>query len=472
MLKTNRRLLIAQGVVFVALLLNAFGANTIPDYIILGIAMIIPFILEPMDIAAYIVGFSMMGTGIQTTYIAIACLLALLLKSKQKIKVVTIIAVLVFVLYELVHLLFRPEDNLMEYLRYVMAYALLFYIAFMDYDAQARIRMADSFIFGTMFCIVHIFVETLIFENGDITVFWDGSYRFGYSAQLGVDLTMAADPNLVGQSCLLVIVLCVSLFLLGYKKRKYYLTAAIALIAGTMTLSKTFIIMLAVMVLLVFLFAGSWNSSKAFKNRVIFLLFVALGCYMVMQIYPDYLENIIARAEGDATTGRLSGAQKYFAYLMQDMKALLVGVGMQNVGEKTGIGASPHAAIIEAMTCWGLVGTIAMISVLVKATVKHASSIKTRMVNYFPLIIFVIVTQSTQLFRLRDKVFAMVMVIVFVGIPQTEHIQKIASICPKPKQLGGGGSINERKTNSVSCWNRYAECRRSECYHDAGASIT
>lgn len=418
MLNKNRRLLIAQCIVFAALLVNAFRANTIPDNIILGIAMIMPFILEPLDIAAYIIGFSMMGTGIQTTYIAIACLLALLLKSKQKIEVATIVATLTFVLYELIHLLFAPEDDLMEYLRYVMAYALLFYIAFMEYDTQARIRMADSYIFGTMLCIIHIFVETLIFVNGDVTVFWDGSYRFGYSTQLGTDLTMAADPNLVGQSCLLVIVLCVSLFLLGYKKRKYYLTAAIALIAGTMTLSKTFIIMLAAMVLLVFLFAGSWNSSKAFKNRVIFLLFVVLGCYVVMQIYPDYLENIFDRAEGDITTGRLSGAQKYFAYLMQDMKALLVGVGMQNVNGKTGIGASPHASIIEALICWGLVGTIAMISLLAKATVKHASSIRTRMVNYFPLIIFAIVTQSVQLFRLRDRVFSMVMVIVFSGIAE------------------------------------------------------
>lgn len=424
MLKKNKRLLIAQSVVFAALLVNAFRANTIPSILILGVAMVMPFMLEPMDIAAYIVGFSMMGTGIQSTYIAIACLLALLLKSKQKVKAITIIAIFTFAFYELVQFLLAPTDELMEYLRYVMAYALLFYIAFMEYDTQARIRMADSYIFGTMLCIIHIFVETLIFVSGDVTVFWDGSYRFGYGVQLGTDLTMAADPNLVGQSCLLVIVLCVSLFLLGYKKRKYYLTAAIALIAGTMTLSKTFIIMLAAMILLVFLFAGSWNSSKAFKNRVIFLLFVALGCYAVMQIYPDYLENIFDRAEGDITTGRLSGARRYFAYLMQDMKALLVGVGMQNVGKKTGIGASPHASIIEAMICWGLVGTIVMIYLAVKATVKQASLIKTRMVNFFPLIIFAIVTQSTQLFRLRDKVFTIAMVIVFAGIPLKEKAER------------------------------------------------
>lgn len=418
MLKKNKRLLIAQSVVFAALLVNAFRANTIPSILILGVAMVMPFMLEPMDIAAYIVGFSMMGTGIQSTYIAIACLLALLLKSKQKVKAITIVAIFIFAFYELIQFLLAPTDELMEYLRYVMAYALLFYIAFMEYDTQARIRMADSYIFGTMLCIIHIFVETLIFVSGDVTVFWDGSYRFGYGVQLGTDLTMAADPNLVGQSCLLVIVLCVSLFLLGYKKRKYYLTAAIALIAGTMTLSKTFIIMLAAMILLVFLFAGSWSSSKALKNRLIFLVFVALGCYAIMQIYPNYLENILERAEGDITTGRLSGARRYFAYLMQDMKALLVGVGMQNVGKKTGIGASPHASIIEAMICWGLVGTIVMIYLVVKATVKQASLIKTRMVNFFPLIIFAIVTQSVQLFRLRDRVFSMVMVIVFSGIAE------------------------------------------------------
>lgn len=421
--KSNRlisnRLFLAQSVVFAVLLVNAIRANLIPNIFILALAMIIPLFLNPMEIAAYIVGFSMMGTGIQIAYIALSCLISLLLKSQKKIRAVPLVSILIFICFELVHLVMSPSDDIIEFLRYAIVYALLFYIMFMDYDVPDKIRVVDSYIYGTIVSVLHIFIESVKVFNGDLSRFIDGSFRFGYSQQIGVDLTMAADPNLVGQSCSFVIVFCLALIMLGYKNKRYYLSMFVALLVGTLTISKTFLISVLLIVAFMILFVGSWTSYKMIGRRILILALVLLGCFIVIKVNPSYIENIFSRVdESDITTGRVANALIYFEYLMNEAHQLFFGVGMQNVGEKIGFTGSPHAAIIEAIVCWGVIGTLVILALIVKSILQHTSAVKPRILNYVPLFVFAILVQSTQLFRLRDRVFALIVVIVLTGIPQ------------------------------------------------------
>jgi len=413
----NNLVIIAQSVIFALLLINAFRANTVPGVVILGAAMVIPFFLKPTEITAYIVGFSMMGTGIQVAYIALTCIISLLIKSKMKN--ITLISIFVFTIYELLHIITSPSDNLTEFLRYIIIYFLLFYIMFIDYEKQDKIRVVDSYIYGTIFSILHIFVETLLIFDGNLLKYVDGTFRFGYAEQLETDLTMAADPNLVGQSCSFVIVFCIALIMLGYKNKKYYLSMVIALLAGTLTISKTFLLSIVLIFVLMILFVGSWNSVKMMKRRVLLLIIVLLGCFVVLKVNPSYLDNIFSRVDTtDITTGRTANASIYLEYLMNKGENLLFGVGMQNVGEKIGFSGSPHAAIIEGVVCWGLIGVLLMLALII-ASVKHNTAyVKSKMLNYIPLIIFSVLIQTTQLFRLRDRVIALIVVIVLTGISQ------------------------------------------------------
>ncbi len=412
------RTVLAQSAVFLLLLVNAFRANTIPDIAILAVAMILPFFLRPKEITAYIVGFSMMGTGIQVAYISLSCLVSLAVRSKNKIKVITLVSILGIICYELLHLSMVHDDTI-EFFRYAIVYAVLFYILFMDYDVQDKIRIVSGFIYGTVCSILHIFIETFNVVNGNVLKFIDGSLRFGYAEQLGVKLTMSADPNSVGQGCTIIIVASLMLIMLGYKHKKYYVSMFIALLAGTLTISKTFFISLILIVVFMILFVGSWTSSKMMGRRIALILLVMLGCFVVLKVNPTYIENVFSRVDAsDITTGRVANAMTYLEYLMDDVFHLLFGVGMQNVGEKIGFTGSPHAAIIVALICWGIIGTVFMLALILKAILHHTANVKTRMLNYVPLFIFTIIVQSTQLFRLRDRVFALVVVILLTGIPQ------------------------------------------------------
>ena len=415
----NHRLFAVQSVVFLCLLINAFRPSTVPDVIILALALVAPIFLKSTEIVAYIAGFAMMGTGIQIAYVALAAFAILFVKSNFKIKAESFVAILVFLLFELSHFLTSPSDEMMELIRYAVVYVLLFYLMFMDYSVKDRLAAVNSYMYGTLVAVIHVFVEMYNAFGGDMTKFTDGTFRFGYAEQLGVDLTMAADPNLVGQSCSLVIVFSLTLIMLGYRKKRYFIGTFLALFVGTLTISKTFLISLIIIVALMLLFVGSWGSYKMIKRRLLIILIVVLGSYLITKINPEYINNILARVNAeDITTGRADNALIYLEYLMNDIGAMFFGVGMQNVGDKIGFTGSPHAALIESAVCWGLVGTVLLIGIIVKAILHHKGNTKFKMLNYIPLIVFTVLVQSTQLFRLRDRVFALLVVILIAGIPQ------------------------------------------------------
>ena len=410
---------IAQSCVFIPLMLNAFRAGSIPQFLILAIAMVFPFALKPTEIPAYMVGFAMMGTGIQVAYIALAGVIAVLLKTKMKIRNISLVAILCFLIYELAHTAFSPDDTLMEFLRYASVYVMLFCAMFLNYNTEDKINIVNSYIYGTVVSILHIFVEAYTVFGGDFTRFIDGSFRFGYAEQIGFDLTMAADPNLIGQSCSFVIVFCLSLIMLGYKNNKYYVAMFVALLAGTLTISKTFLISTALIVLLVFVFGGSFTSVKMLWKRLGLILLVGVGIFLISKVNPDYINNILNRVdENDVTTGRVRIAFEYLGYLTKNATGLVFGLGMQNIGPKIGRLASPHAATVEAVACWGIFGTIAVLALIYESIRRQKSGIKTSMFNYIPLIVFTILVQSTQLFRLRDRLFGILVVIVLTGIPR------------------------------------------------------
>ncbi len=416
-LKKFSNLFIVQSIVFAMLLVNALRPDTIPDILILGAAMAMPVFLSAAEIPAYIVCFATMGTGIQVAYIALSSLIFIVFKSRGKIHTISLISIFIFVIYEIIHMVFFKTDEIVEFIRYIAVYSLLFISMFTKSDSNDKKRIVDSFIYGNLVCIVHVFLETLTFFKGDITNFFSGNFRFGYAEKLGTELTMSADPNLIGQGCSFAIVLSLTMLLLGYMQKRYFVSTAFCVLAGAFTLSKTFLLSLAIIVFLVFLFTGSWTSVKALKMRLLIIAITLIGGYALISIYPDYIKNIIDRfILNDFTTGRVNSASIYLEAVLSDFFKCFFGLGMQNIGEKVGYTGSPHAAFIEVWACFGIIGGLALLLLIIKSISFNKSDIKVKALNFIPLIVFAIVIQSTQFFRLRDRVFTLLVMIVATGI--------------------------------------------------------
>ncbi len=414
--KEYRNLLISQSLIFFCFLIKALGIIPIPQGMILAVAMIAPFFLNEFEVAAYIVGFSMMGTGIQTAYIAVACFASILIKKRGKIPFVIVAGIIIFACAEMMHMFGAQEDTLVEYARYICVYIALFYFLASHEKPEDKRVIVDSYIYGAVFSVIHIFIEMYIFFGGDFTKFVSGQVRFGYASQLGTNLTFAADPNLVGQSCAITIALGLSLILLGYFSWKYIITTGICLFAGLMTISKTFFVAIGLIAVCIILFSGDYTNKKMIGRRLGLIVCGCIMVYILSQVYPQYFENLLSRVDtNDITTGRTGNAMRYLEYLSNNTVQLFFGVGMQNVGAKIGYSGSPHNTLIEMLVCWGILGTFAMIVFLIYSIRLHRSR-SSRFLNYIPLLVLTFMAQSTQFFRLRDRIFSLIVVICFTGI--------------------------------------------------------
>ncbi len=424
-MKTKNKTLLfkLQTLLFVPLLLEALGLIDVPDIVPLSIAIAIPVFLKKEEIVPYIVGFSMMGTGIQVAYISLSCLVCLLVKNKWKFTPKQILIPLIVIAYELIHMLFSPTDDIVEGIRFFCVYTLLFYALFKDKESDEIELIARNQINSTVFVIIHVFIETLNLLNGRIEIMFAGDLRLGHQTELIDELTFSSDPNLLGQSCIIAIALVV---LLIYKKRFHWNQAVaicVCMFGGMMTLSKTFLISAVLLLVLSVLGIKSNKSGeKTLWYKLLFLILVGVAITVFLSIYPEYFDNILNRVdESDPTTGRVNLAFEYFSVLSDNIIALGFGLGLQNVGEKVGLSGSPHAAIVELLITWGIIGLLFVVVVLIMAILHHVKKKERTFMNFVPLIIYSVIVQSTQLFRLRDKVLAIIVLISVVGLSKKEN---------------------------------------------------
>ena len=414
---SEKRILIAICSIFSILLIDSLHVISIPQTALLIIIMIIPFFLGKEEIVAYAISFSMLGTRIQVAYICASCLINLLIKNKFKMNFSMILTIGLFAFTELINVLKYPNDNLAELLRYLIVYSFVLYSLLMDITQNGKRVIINSFIISTSLYVIIVLIETLALTGWNFAYIFNGAIRLGYSEQLGGNLLYSADPNLLGQGCSLVIALCI--VLIFFKKIKYIIPLIICFFAGAMTLSKTFLLSLVLIFILTFLLCGDYhNPLKSFAKRFSILALIVIIIFSIYKIYPSYFDNIMNRIDkSDITTGRTEIALKYIEVIFSKTDSLFRGIGIQNVGEKTGIISSPHTAIVEIFICWGIIGLLFIISYFIYLMRKHISTNERfNKLNLIPIIVFVFVTQSTQFFRVRDHILCLIVILLSCGL--------------------------------------------------------
>ena len=405
--------------IFSVLLIKSFHIINIPQIIILLITMVIPFFLEKEEIIAYVVCFSMLGTEIQTAFISASCIINLLFKNKFKIDLGIVLTIVLFTIRELLCIFNYQEDNVIELLRYLSVFFMVMYSLSMNISEKGRRLIIDSFIVSTTFSIVLVIIETLSLTGWNFNILFSGAIRLGYSEQLGGNLIFSADPNLIGQNCSLVISLSLSFILTKRLKAKYIIPIIICLLAGAMTLSKTFFLSLIIIFILSLFLSGEKRLKiDSIKKRILLLILAGFLVFSIYKIYPSYVNNLMNRVDSaDVTNGRVRVATKYLNTISSNASDLLFGVGIQNVGLKTGIIASPHSSLVELIVCWGIVGTIYVCLYIFFLIRKNCCLNKNfKNMNLLALLIFLFVTQTTQLFRIRDHILCLIVIIVSCGV--------------------------------------------------------
>lgn len=225
-----------------------------------------------------------------------------------------------------------------------------------------------------------------------------------------------SDPNYLSKT---LIVLCISLFVLIQQKEispRYYVFIALLIGFGFQTISKSFFLMLIVMVILFFAIlirTGHWGTALAI---ILFCaIVVVLFMYGRISVFDSFLERITST--NDVTTGRTEIWKDYISILFSNPVNLLFGFG---------IGSTPkymaHNTYLDLLYNYGTFGSIVFI-----AGLKYAFGNKIRrgeFVNWAPAIVDIIMVFFLSSLVSFDFGFNLILILSFIAKDSNKQIKE------------------------------------------------
>mgnify|MGYP004462523873 CR=1 FL=1 len=225
-----------------------------------------------------------------------------------------------------------------------------------------------------------------------------------------------SDPNYLAKT---LIVLCISLFVLIQQKAispKYYVLIALLIGFGFQTISKSFFLMLIVMVILFFAISirtRHWGVSLAIT--LFCAIVVVLFMYGRISVFDSFFERITST--NDVTTGRMEIWKDYISVIFSNPINLLFGFG---------IGSTPkymaHNTYLELLYTYGIFGSLTFI-----AGLKYAFGNKIRrgeFANWAPAIADIIMVFFISSLVSFDFGFNLILILSFIAKDSNKQIEE------------------------------------------------
>lgn len=210
------------------------------------------------------------------------------------------------------------------------------------------------------------------------------------------------QTNSLGVICVIITACLLQLRAAARNRKTDNLLIISLLIFGTFTASRTFLVCLLLMALLVIL------GQQGGKNKLRYLSVAVLTACLIIVIFalffPSQLEYYVGRFfEADITTGRDDLLINYHKFITENPDVLFFGIGLQNYGEKVTTvyrvaSNVPHNCIQEVIVAWGIPGLLMMFFLILQLLFCGGRRNKQRtLLNYVPLIIVLFKSVAGQL---------------------------------------------------------------------------
>lgn len=191
------------------------------------------------------------------------------------------------------------------------------------------------------------------------------------------------------------------LILLFIKEKRWYDGVLIIMVAllGCLTFSKTYFIILAILVVLMFCFFIKSHPKQTLITLGVGL-FLIIGVCLVMPKAVNYLVDRFAGLDSPdfktfmnkITTGRYTLWTDYIDHMLQHPLGLLFGFGL---GARRASFSSPHNLFISMIYQLGIVGTalfITTIMMILKKKEKNQVKAKFQLATIIPIVVLVLIS--------------------------------------------------------------------------------
>ena len=169
-----------------------------------------------------------------------------------------------------------------------------------------------------------------------------------------------------------------------------YIIIIILSVFGAMSISKSFLVMYAILLLFVLISLGRQNLSSLIKGVLIIGLLCIVTFFIIDKEYINaYINRLVldinsSMSLSSVTTGRLDIWKGYLYYVFSDAKVLLFGEGL---GADYFMTRATHNYFLEMIYYMGIIGSVLYLLCIKVAFPQRNVSVKRALVNYLPIII-------------------------------------------------------------------------------------
>lgn len=378
-----------------------------PQIILLGVVILAAFISDENEIIALCICCIPLDTSINVPYALLACILIYCLKYSSEIKInLTVVPILLMVIWELMHCFEKPFSipSFASDVAPLLMLALLMWLnaAEIEYDLVVR-AVAVSV---AAMCVL-LLGKLVYAANFNLLAVFANLQRLGLdSEEVKSNLSVLGgeqNPNTLGIMCVLGMTGLMQIRLAGRKKPGDMALAIFLLVFGVLTSSRTYIVCLSLMAVLL-LFSQKGSVSKKLKFIGVVLVGILVALCVLYLLFPTLLEFYIGRFRvEDVTTGRLDLMRAYHEFIVSDPRYTFFGIGLHGFYRKVMevyrvAKYVPHNGIQELIIAWGLPGLFLFIALWAVMIWRSRQCCKKQgLINYIPLIIILVKAQAGQM---------------------------------------------------------------------------
>lgn len=354
------------------------------------------------DAVAFLCMLIPLTTGIPGTYILTLAYIILFFRKNGAYRPMQLVFPLFFIFYEWVLSAWDTEFQFDELVFYGACLLLLSLFIF-DGDFQVDYKKAMSaFLLGASFFTVVVLIVSL--REVSIRDFFNSTVRFGDITEIKNipegEMHLTDNANNVGYysavSLALYLTLLFSKMSLIYKA-VLAIPAALCVFGGILTVSRTFALVLLILVLYYIVINLRFN----WRSFWILLALAAAGVAFIFLIdkYPEIVDRYTDRFDESVNTiadDRFGLMIEYNDYLTSHDTRFFFGTGIFPMLELTGMDVVPHNGLQQIFVAYGMIGFMIFIISMALALLSHIRPKMPPLAYWTPLLAVFVFTQTLQ----------------------------------------------------------------------------
>jgi hypothetical protein len=375
----------------------------IPEVVFMGLSVAMVCTCDLDQILATLIMCIPLSMVFGTTYTFLIGFAVWILCYKNQIRVdQTVVPILLLAVWELMHCLaggFAIKNFIGQFIPFFL-YGMLMWQSCgkVDYGFVARCLAACT----VTMCLT-LLGMVLVRSGYDVSSAFLNMQRLGMAAEESAADVLRINPNSLGIICVLSLSGLLQLLTTGQGRSTDIVMALIMVTCGALTTSRTFLILLLIMVVLFWLTQkGGWAKKLRFAILIAAIAaLVFLGLYVV---FPVAIDNFVYRfSVSDISSGRNDLLRTYDEFLYSHPDVLMLGVGLLDFGPKVTTQYAvashvPHNGIQELAVVWGIPGMLMFVGLVGFLLWKGKMAAgKQRLLNYIPLLLLLAKIQVGQM---------------------------------------------------------------------------